>query len=365
MEIMAASVLAVSLPAELYGPLLPGPAERRLVTVRTDDALAVYDLDRLAAGDGAPAVTFPAPWPRLASGVDVVAPGLDLAVFTGLHAVRAVAPDGATRWEIGHACWACEDFHESAEEYAGDGEHRHPDSGSAGFDADGRAVWVHVRAPLACDEDEDAGDDPRGESGVEAWLVIDAADGEVLARADPGTYAAGSEHIPHPGPGVMGLSVGEGQDGAPALWGHRQGDHLRIDRLDGDDRILLAAGPGGHTFLTIGHERREELAVHRSSDHAVLGTVSAGDLAPAAPSAGWDYGCGVVDDRTLIAGTSDDADGVVARHWLIDVETLEVRALRYPIGAGSNPFGLGDGTWVTSGPGPGDVHVWRLPEVLE
>ena len=192
MEINARPVTAVSLPAARDGPLVPGVPGRRLVTTRTDTTLAVYDLGRPAAGDHAPLVAFPAPWPRGASGVDAVAPGLDLAVFAGLHAVRGVTPDGLTRWEVPHSCWGCEEFHETADEYAGDPDHKYPDQGSACFGTDGRTVWAHVRERL----DED--DDPRGESSPEAWLVIDPADGTVVARAGTGTYAAGSHHLPHP-----------------------------------------------------------------------------------------------------------------------------------------------------------------------
>ncbi|WP_212986809.1 hypothetical protein [Actinoplanes auranticolor] len=357
MEINAQPVTAVSLPAACDGPLAPGVPGRRLVTTRTDTTLAVYDLGRPAAA--APLVTFPAPWPRGASGVDAVAPGLDLAVFAGLHAVRGVTPDGVTRWEVPHGCWGCEEFHETADEYAGDPDHKYPDQGSACFGTDGRTVWAHVREQL----DED--DDPRGESSPEAWLVIDPADGTVVARAGTGTYAAGSHHLPNPDPAVMGLAVGEGQDGSPALWGRLTGGVLHVERLAGDDRVLVAVGPGGRTFLTRGHERGQELTVHRASGHAVLGTVLADVLEPADPAARWGFRCGLVDDRTLVAGTSEHGYGTAdVRHWLIDVETLEVRGpIRYPAVAdpGPHPIGLGDGTWLTMSPGGEDVHVWRLP----
>jgi len=356
MEINAQPVTAVSLPTACDGPLTPGVPGRRLVTTRTDATLAVYDLDRLAAGDHTPLVAFPAPWPRGASGVDAVAPGLGLAVFTGLHAVRGVTPDGVTRWEIPHGCWVCEEWHETADEYTADPGHKHPDHGSACFGADGRTVWAHVR-----ELGED--DDPRGESSPETWLVIDPADGTVVARAGTGTYAAGSHHVPHPDPAVMGLAVGEGQDGAPALWGRLTDGVLHVERLPDDDRILLAAGPGGRTFLTRGHEEGQELTVHRTSDHVGLGTVLADVLEPADPDARWGFRCGLVDDRTLVAETSEHGYGATGvRHWLIDVETLAVRGpIRYPAAAGPHPIGLGDGTWLTISSRGEDVSVWRLP----
>jgi hypothetical protein len=325
MEIEVRPVAAVSLAGPVLAVVAPG---RRLVAVRTDAALTVHDLD----SGGAEVARFPAPWPAGAGGVDAVSPALDLAVFSGLHAVRAVGADGATHWEISQACWGCGETHATAE------EHEFSDSGSAGFAADGRTVWAHVRLQIAAE-------DTRGEGAAEAWLVIDPATGAVLARADLQTYSAGSEHIAHPAPGVMGLSVGEGQDGAPTLWGHWDGAALRTDQLDGDDRALIGAGPGGRTFLTLGHEQPEELAVHRMAGHEVLGTVLAEDS--------WDPGFGVVDDRTVIVGAGAD-------HWLIDVDTLEARGpLRYPAETGEILGAFGDGTWLTSTPGTDDVTVWR------
>src|SRR3954464_8887597 len=77
------------------GPMVLLWPHRRLVTVRSNHALVAYDLDRLLSGDATPAATFPAPWPRNASGVDAVSPDLDVAVFAGTHALHAVEPDGA------------------------------------------------------------------------------------------------------------------------------------------------------------------------------------------------------------------------------------------------------------------------------
>ncbi|MET7394859.1 hypothetical protein ABZS66_15355 [Dactylosporangium sp. NPDC005572] len=360
MEIVPRLVTAMLLPSQIQGPLVPGPPDRRLVIVRTDTELTVYDLDRPTTGDNAPVVSFPAPWPRDAGGVDAVAPGLDVAVFAGLHAARAVEPDGLTRWEIPHACWACGDFHESAGDYAGDADHRYPGHGSVGFGVGARTVWAHVRGPLAGDD----GSKAIGGSGAEAWLMIDVSDGTVTGRAATATYAAGSHHIPHPDPAVMGLSVGEGQDGSPALWGRWQDGELRIARLAGDDEVLVAAGPAGRTFLTVGHSRCHELTVHDTADHTVVGTLFADMLPPTDASACWDlHQYGLVDDRTLVASTSYYGHGETGiRHWLIDVDALEVLGqVRYPMEVSSGPLGWGDGTWLTTGPTPNDLSVWRLP----
>jgi hypothetical protein len=86
-------------------PPSSGP-HRWLVVIRRDDELAAYDLDRLLAGDDAPAARFPAPWPRRAGGIDAVSPTLDLAVFSGQHALHAVDAAGVLSnlfdylWEV-------------------------------------------------------------------------------------------------------------------------------------------------------------------------------------------------------------------------------------------------------------------------
>jgi hypothetical protein len=130
-----------------------------------------------------------------------VAPDASLAVFAGVHAVRAVEPSGAVRWEVRHGCWygACLEMHQSYDEYGDRGDHRYPGGGSAGFSVDGRLVWAHVRGPLL--------DGELSADTVDEWLVLDATDGRVLARVNAEAAAAGSLHLPHPAdPQQMGLS---------------------------------------------------------------------------------------------------------------------------------------------------------------
>lgn len=191
-------------------------------------------------------VRFPAPWPRR-FGSCAVSPAADLAVFAGPHALRAVDRSGNVCWELRHRCWAGCAGHTDFTEYADDRDHRYTGSGSTGFSADGKIVWAHVRGPLA-------GEAPEHDRGEE-WLVIDAGDGTVPARTQTRTAAAGSVHVPHPDPGQMGLTIGEGQDGSPLRWGRWDGHTLTVDSFDDEDRVLLAVSPSGDRLLIVTHDQ--------------------------------------------------------------------------------------------------------------
>ncbi|WP_406039914.1 hypothetical protein OG799_29950 [Micromonospora sp. NBC_00898] len=216
---------------------------RRLLVQRGDTELVALDLDAASAGGQLAEVRFPAPWPRRFGSVAVTPEG-DAAVFAGAHTVRVVEATGATRWEMRHVCSAgeCRPMHTSFAEYGGDEDHRYPDSGSAAVSGDGKLVWAHVRGPLS--------DDKEGADDQELWLVLDAADGRVLGRADTMTVASGSEQMPHPDPAQMGLSIGEGEEGSPVLWGRWDGQRLTVEHT-GIERILLAVSPSGRHLLTV------------------------------------------------------------------------------------------------------------------
>lgn len=94
-------------PAEADAPSVLRWPSRRLLVQRSDRELVACDLDELRSGTDEPTVTrFPAPWPRR-FGTATVAPRRDLAVFAGVHALQAVDPAGAVRWEVRHGCWDC------------------------------------------------------------------------------------------------------------------------------------------------------------------------------------------------------------------------------------------------------------------
>ncbi|MEE1768061.1 hypothetical protein PUR34_07635 [Streptomyces sp. JV185] len=333
---------------------------RRLLVQHGDTELAVVDPD----SPDAAAVRFPAPWPR-GFGTCTVAPDGGLAVFAGVHAVRAVDRTGAVRWEVRHGCreGSCRTLHTTYAEYAADRRHLHADSGSAVFSADGSRVWAHVRGPVAA-----FGPDPEA---LDEWLVLDAADGRVLGRAEAETAAVGSDHVPHPDPARMGLCVGEGQDGVPMLWGRWDGEKLSVQRFCDDERILTDVSPSGDRFLTVTHYE-ETLGVHRVVDGAVLSELDTEHTVPRHPGADpddrdadetlWDYACGFLDEETVVAGTSErDEEYGEARHWLVGTAGAEMRLtaqLTYPFPASGAPTALGDGTWYTVSEAGDALHVW-------
>ncbi|MFI0728019.1 hypothetical protein ACH4S9_03210 [Streptomyces sp. NPDC021225] len=365
MTFAARLVTTLAAPLDLAAADAPAPQigpEARLVVQRGDAEVVAYDLDECAAGGEAAKVRFPAPWPRR-FGTVTVSPRLDLAVFAGVHALRAVDTVGVVRWEVRHGCWdgSCRELHTSFDAYPESHGHLYADSGSAAVAADGKLVWAHIRGPLASDADPDP-------AALDEWLVLDAADGKVLARVDAQTAAAGSDHVPHPDPGQMGLSVGEGQDGVPLLWGRWDGRTLTVDRLGGDDWVLLAVSPSGDRFLTVTHYQ-ETLAVHRAADGSVLAGADAATAVPRHPEMPpdsdeeepyWDYYAGFLDEDTVIAATAgSDEEFGAERHWLLDAARMGVAGqIDYPFPISGWPTALGDGTWLTRSEAGDALHLW-------
>jgi hypothetical protein len=361
-------VTEARLVATVPAPLDPAVADapevlyrpgRRALVQRGDRELVVLDLDAAMAGEHCAEVRFPAPWTRR-GGSATVSPAGDMAVFAGVHAVRAVAATGETRWEVRHACWgaACGLMHTSFAEYADDEEHRYPDGGSAAVSGDGRLVWAHVRGPL--------GDDDDGADDLEWWLVMDAADGSVLGRAGTGTVASASYPAPHPDPAQMGLGIAEGEEGSPVLWGRWDGQRLAVDPI-GDELILLSVSPSGRRLLTV-DLGQWSLSLHATEDGAVLRELDAQGTVPAHPEATgtdrvhWDREAAFVEEDTVVVGTSEcDARHGAVRHWLVGVGGMTLRGeVCYPFPVSGPVRSAGDGTWYTVSADRTSLHLWRL-----
>ncbi|MEU3497636.1 hypothetical protein ABZ747_29605 [Kitasatospora cineracea] len=344
-------------PASSEAPwVLHGP-DRRLLVQRGDTEVVALDVDAFSAGR-ASEVRFPAPWPRRFGSV-TVSPERDAAVFAGVHAVRSVEATGTTRWEVRHGCWygGCALLHSSFDEYARDEDHPYADSGSVAVSADGRLVWAHLRAPL--------GGDPAGEDDQELWAVLDATDGRVLGRVNTMTVASGSEHTPHLDPTQMGLSVGEGEEGSPALWGRWDGQRLSAAVI-GIELVLLAVSPSGRHLLAV-DVGQWSLCLHRAEDGSLLRELDAEGTVPSHPrSTGedrvyWDHDAAFVDDDTIVAGTSEcDARYGTARHWLVDARGMTLRGeISYPFPVSGPARSAGNGAWYTVSKDRRSVHLWK------
>ncbi|MER7080947.1 hypothetical protein [Saccharopolyspora kobensis] len=279
-----------------------------------------------------------------------VSPGADLAVFAGVHALRAVDPSGAVRWEVRHGCWSaavCTEAHASFAEYAEDYHHGRADRGSAAFSPDGKILWAHIR-------------NHAGEEVKEEWLILDPADGAVLARAETMTVGSASFHTPHPDPAYMGLTVGEGEEDSPALWGHWDGEKFSIERFA--EEVFLAVSPSGEHIVAT-DPGQWALYLRRAEDGAELRRLNA---AEAVPESGddrvcWDYEAAFPTDDAIIAGTGYDTGA--PRHWLVDARTLTLRGqIAYPFPAAGSPRPAGRGTWYTVAEDRTALHLWSLPQ---
>ncbi|MFF0297368.1 hypothetical protein ACFYST_28075 [Kitasatospora sp. NPDC004614] len=321
------------------------PGARR-AALRDGARLAVFELDAVFGGRPEPSVTFPLPWPGWSGGVHSVSPAGAFAAFSGQRAVRAVNRDGSTRWEYRHACWGPEVGHP----HSGDEQQvcEGSEHGSCRVSDDGLLVWAHV--PVSGPDEDDY---------AEAWVVLDAEDGRELARLPLESVAEGSHQQSHPDTGHVGLCVGMGQDGIGLYWARWDGERLRDVRVEEvGERILTDVHPERPAYLTVQHDGWDVQL------HDLDGTLLAEGTPPPSTDpdspAGWDWQCGFVDPRTVLASTLDyDDDGA---HWLLDAATLTLRnRLTYPPGhtpGYARP--LGDGTWLTFEPRSGLVHRWSL-----
>jgi hypothetical protein len=364
------SVTAARLVSTVAVPLDPGSADAPALLHRAGHRLLVQRGDAELDPDSGDPMCFPAPWPR-GFGAVTVSPDAGTAVFAGVHAVRCVNASGAVAWEVRHGCWAglCPQLHREFAEYAddtGDDDgHGYPDSGSAAFSADGKLVWAHVRGPLAS-EGHDAQEDS-DEAADELWLVLNAADGKVLGHVRTATVASGSFHTAHPDPTQMGLSIGEGEEGSPALWGRFDGGVLSVERIQ-DETVLLDVSPSGRHFLAT-DVQQDALYLHAVGNTEMLRDLDAVDAVPEytdGDNACWDLEAAFVDEGAVIAGTSEsDVDHGEARHWLVGTDDMELLAqVEYPQPVAGAPRSAGDGAWYTVSEDGASVYVWELARTV-
>jgi hypothetical protein len=318
------------------GTLRPAGGVLR-VSARDGQRVRVHTL--FPAGTG-PTTSFPAPGPD--DGFAVSSDGT-FAVFTSTTAVTAVAADGSRRWLHAYP------------RPVRDGSH-----GSTLITAEGRQVWTVVPADATTAGSRD--DDARLRR-TDQWLVLDAADGSVLAATTLDSVGAGSEHFAHPDGIHIGLSVGEGQDGALLYWGRLDGGNLIWWSVGDSDRVLVDLNSDGSRFLTVAHGQ-EDAAIHAFGDRGgdplariPAGPGPVGDQEfddPDGPY--WDFVGGFVDDATVLLSRVELEEAELAGHWLFDgVTGASYGEIVYPAPITGYARPLGEGTWLTAD----DDHLYR------
>jgi hypothetical protein len=164
----------------------------------------------------------------------------------------------------------------------------------------------------------------------------------------------------------MGLSVGEGEEGSPALWGRWDGQQLTTAQI-GIELVLLGVSPSGRHLLTV-DIGQWSLSLHQAENGSVLRELDAQGSVPAHPrSTGedrvyWDYDAAFLDEDTIVAGTAEcDARYGTARHWLVDVNEMTLCSeISYPVPVSGPARAAGGGTWYTISQDGTSMQLWEL-----
>jgi hypothetical protein len=164
--------------------------------------------------------------------------------------------------------------------------------------------------------------------------------------------------VPHPDGRHVGLSVGEGQDGAELYWASWETGRPVLTRLDDRSRVLVDVRPDGKQYLTTPHSDSDgSVVLHEfPTGRAVARLGPSGVLS----EADWfDYAAGYVNDRLILVGSAEEQV-----HLLLTYDALAVVGrVEYPPGhTTENITPSGHGTWLTSDYVSGRHELWRLAE---
>lgn len=320
----------------------------RLLVVRNGPEVSVYDLDDILAGRIESRLRVSAP-ELAASGMVAAGPNADFLVHCGRREIRAFDRDGTVRWRYPHLCWGCMDETDHTDRYTCDDSY----SGSAHVSADGRVVFAHTPSPF--DEETEGG---------EQWVVLDAADGGVVAaRALASLAAAGSGHHLSANGRNLALDIGYGQDGASVFLGEWDGAQWTVSESEAGDRVGVDVAADGRSWLSTPHGSDDELVVHEIPGGRRVMDLRSADLPfPTRPEhSGWDYPAVFLDLDTIVA-TVHRADRDSTEHWLIDVAAGPVGPIVYDV-LHSGVVCLGDGRWATCGHAEGRaqsvLRIWE------
>lgn len=252
-----------------------------------------------------------------------VSSDLRFAAISERDSVLLIERSGRIVWQVTHPPWG-----------EGDSE-----SGCCWISADGTQVWATT--PTV--------------DGPDQWMVLDASDGRILGVSQLECFAAGSHPVPHPDGDRVGLSVGDGQDGAEVYWGLWEAGRPVVARIDDRSRNLVDVRPSGGQYLTTPHSSSDgSVAVHGLPGGRVVARLQSSAVLQDGDS--FDYGAGYLNERLIIAGTTEMQTHLLAADTLAPVGCVE-----YP--GGLEKYGIvatGRGTWLTSDYPSGLHELWRL-----
>jgi hypothetical protein len=244
-----------------------------------------------------------------AKGAHAVRPADGAALLSGGSAVSLLDRSGIPVWTMRHLPW---------DDYA---------SGAAWFDRNGRPFALVPSPGGPCDV-----------------VQLDESTGSVLRLAPVPTAPSGLHAIHHPD-GWVGLSVGEGQDGAFAWWVRLGDDRLEVVGAPWDDEVLIDVDPNGTRILTTPHEDGP-IKIRSFPDLAVVR-----ELDP--PSGhGWDFDACFAGDHVVAKAVEWDAETEVV--MAIDPDRGRSELVRSPAWISPGP----DASWITSG--PDGLERWSL-----
>ncbi|MEU9010085.1 hypothetical protein AB0D12_09890 [Streptomyces sp. NPDC048479] len=327
------------------------PLSERRLSVRTDDRLEIHDREAFLAGTPSPTQSLRLPAHSAATPL----PDGGLVVAEGTR-IRALDPDGSTRWELAHAPW-----------HGGQWNPRPP--GAPAASPDGGLVSVVV--PTLADGDTPAAlvydDPPRHRYARDALLLIDTASGQVRARRPIGAVASDVTQRWHPDGSLLALSCWTAWYSWSTWWiePRRDGLHIRggttmrevIDFLPVTSRVLTL-----RRAEAIAHnDDRDELASHDVSADDPAGLLDLGELA-VDPDNDEFTGAYLLDTAHVLVTGRVYLPGrpAAVRHWLCDTATLlPLGRVRYPVPVGAEATPLGDGSWLTRD--RERLHHWALP----
>ncbi|WP_228973743.1 hypothetical protein [Streptomyces sp. DH12] len=332
-----------------------------LLSLRTAGRLEVHERAAFLAGVRAPVDTLDLPPGAHAA----PAPGGGFVVAEAAR-VRALAPGGATRWELPHDTWH--------------GGHRPPRApGAPAPDPCGRLVAVTV--PTLLPEEEVArravalqDGPPRRGYGGDRLLLLDAGTGTVRAERPVAAVAGALALEWHAGGALLAASFRTAWYGWAGYWTEPSDDGLRILGAAADRHEVAGFVPGSARFVTLRRaegmaldDDRYELDLHDARAATTPCPVASLDL----NDLSWDVenddftGAHVLDGAHLLV-TADwvPREGPLEHtHWLLSADALRpLGRLRYPCPVGDTVVPLGDGTWLTRD--GARLRHWRLDQAF-